>query len=448
MPTKAKEKDRRFRPLPSWPGETAELRRGKFALLTLLSEQRVIPIDQLRRFGLVPTAHFDSALKQLQADGCIQRRRLLRGDRTWVWLTWRGARLSGTGLRAREPGVSRLPHTRAINEVRLLLIQRAPEGHWVCERELFSRVAPGAHIPDAVIEFGKESHAIEVELSRKPFAELRGVIAAHSRHYDAVVYFCGPKTLGPLRRLKAGGRNPKLIVRPVPIEARVPTAGPGGREDGRRTRAPLGRLGREAVELVAEQGAVPLDQFARFLALREPVARDLAGRLHREGYLGWEEPLVDDQPWLALSRRGADVSRTGLRPSRASVALLTRRRALNEVRLHLAERAPQGRWISHRLLVHGHPLSGSMPGAVFAIGGERHAIDVELSAGKDDELAAKIEHRLARHDALVCFCAPAALHSLRRLHVEHGWRELAVRALPVPASEVPLRPRPGFEKVP
>jgi hypothetical protein len=286
-----------------------------------------------------------------------------------------------------------------------------------------------------VIEFGKESHAIEVELSRKPFAELRRVIAAHSHRYDAVVYFCGPKTLGPLRRLKAGGRNPKLIVRPVPIEARVPTAASGMRDDGHRTRAPLGGRGREAIELVAEQGAVPLDQFARFLTLRESVARDLAGRLHREGYLGWEEPLADDQPWLALTRRGADVSRTGLRPSRASVALLARRRALNEVRLYLLELAPRGRWISHRLLVHGQPVSGSMPGAVFVIGAERHAIDVELSAGKDDELAAKIDGRLSRYDALVCFCAPPALRSLTRLHAEHGWPGLVVRALPAPALE-------------
>jgi hypothetical protein len=75
-----------------------------------------------------------------------------------------------------------------------------------------------------------------------------------------------------------------------------------------------------------------------------------------------------------------------------------------------------------------------MPGAVFVIGTERHAIDVELSAGNDEDVVARIDHRLARYDAMIFFCTRPALAALRQLQAEHRWPGLVVRALPRPSS--------------
>ncbi len=133
------------------------------------------------------------------------------------------------------------------------------------------------------------------------------MIAAHRHNYDAVIYFCGPKTIGPPRRLKAAERNPRPIVRPLPVGGAASVehlAHAAGDAERPQTRSPLEPHGREAIELVAEQGAIPLDQPARFLAIDESQARELAGQPHSDGYLSWAEPLVGDRPWLALSAPG------------------------------------------------------------------------------------------------------------------------------------------------
>ena len=81
---------------------------------------------------------------------------------------------------------------------------------------MFRRRDPSDHLPDAVFEIGGERHAIEAELSHKGHHEIRLIVAQHSNRYDAVLYFCGPRTYNLMKRVQAEGRWPKLIVRRVP----------------------------------------------------------------------------------------------------------------------------------------------------------------------------------------------------------------------------------------
>jgi hypothetical protein len=184
--------------------------------LRLLSEQVAIPLDQLARFLGASLSETVAALQALEAARCIEYRRFLVCDHPWFWPSRRGARLAGTGFPYSTPDVAMLAHRRAVNEVRLHLAESAPQGRWLCERTVYRRRDPADHLPDAVFEICGERHAIEAELSAKPNREIRQIVAQHSDRYDAIVYFCAPNIYRLLKRVKAEGRWPKLIVRRLP----------------------------------------------------------------------------------------------------------------------------------------------------------------------------------------------------------------------------------------
>ena len=197
-------------------GASAQLSAVQATALRLLSEQVAIPLDQLARFLDRPLEGAVRVVQGLEEAGCVRHRRFLVRDMPWFWLNARGARLAGTGFVASAPDVAMLAHRRAVNEVRLHLAERAPEGRWICERAVYRQRDPEDHLPDAVFEIGGERHAIEAELSTKQNHEIRRIVAEHSDRYDAVLYFCGPYPYRLLKRVQAEGRWPKLIVRRVP----------------------------------------------------------------------------------------------------------------------------------------------------------------------------------------------------------------------------------------
>jgi hypothetical protein len=155
-------------------------------------------------------------LQELEAAGCVEHHRFLVAEGPWFWPSRRGARLAGDGYGYAVPDIALLAHRRAVNEVRLHLAERAPQGRWLCERAVFRRREPDDHLPDALFEIEGERHAIEVELSRKRDREIRQIVTKHSNRYDAVIYFCGPRTYRLMCGLAAEGRWPKLIVRRLP----------------------------------------------------------------------------------------------------------------------------------------------------------------------------------------------------------------------------------------
>lgn len=184
--------------------------------LRLLSEQAAIPLDQLARLLGISLEGAVRTAQCLDEAGLVESRRFLVRDFPWLWPSRKGARLSATGFPYSVPDVAMLAHRRAVNEVRLYLGERAPEGRWVCERTVFRRRDPEDHLPDAVFEIGGERHAIEAELSSKRDREIHRIVAEHSNRYDAVLYFCGPRPYNLLKRVQAEGRWPKLVVRRVP----------------------------------------------------------------------------------------------------------------------------------------------------------------------------------------------------------------------------------------
>jgi hypothetical protein len=419
-----------YRPIPRelQASDLTELQR---AALRVIAECVALPLDQLARFlGCSPrgAANVVAALKK---NGCVHSRRFLSGEGPWVWSRGTGSRLSGTGLRAKRtpPALASLEHRRAVHEVRLHLEARAPNGRWTCEPRLFSRLQGGKsdQVPDGVFEIGGERHAIEVERSRKSYARLRQAIAENSAHYDAVVYLCSPRARGQLDRIKAQEDWPKLIVRDLPGSAPAPRA---QRRNADRDPEPWEA---ELLGLISEQGAIPLDQLARFLECTPTEAKRIARALV-EATFARCEPLLAGQPsWLWLRRPGARLAPTSLRPWAPRRGGLEQIRTLNELRLQLEDREPNSKWIGRRTLLHRHGRAAAVPHAAIELPGEIHALLVRPTATNPENLIRRLGTITRQYDTVVCFTLNATVRkATESLQQRHRWRTLIIRDLPTP----------------
>ncbi len=410
-------------------GQYLQLAQWKVEVLGLIAEQGAIPVDQLVRFLRVKPTEGPKIVNQLRDTGCVEIKTLVAGDEPWLWLNSRGARQANTELAAMKPAINRLAHTRAINEARIF-VEQTPQTEWISERVLKPGYPTGAKIPDGVVRISGEHHAVEVELTAKSEARLRRIIAEHSARHDAVVYFCSPKVRGLLERISEEGENPKLFVRALPNwtssppkpKTRAASVHPR-RGEPRSDDMPI-------LDLISEQGAIPIDQLAEFLDFKLDKAKRTVKRLHEAGLVRREKPLAGEPEWIWLSKRGARFSTTDLSAPRPKIGSLALMRATNEVRLMIEGNTQEARWISRRVLLREHGRNASVPKAVVEIGDERHAIEIRLSVGPEAKVLEQVRRRLHDYDAAVYFCAPPALAQMKRFKEEWGWRSLVVRSLP------------------
>ena len=191
----------------------------------------------------------------------------------------------------------------------------------------------------------------------------------------------------------------------------------------------------ELLRLIVEQQAIPFDQLTRFIGCEQEQAARVAKHLFKVGFADYGRYLHDEPHWLWLTQRGARLSGTDLHHRLPKVGAMARMRAVNEVRLHVAARAPQARWVSGRSIVREQGKHGYRPNAVVEIGRERHAIVVRLGIGGEERERAILETHIARYDAVIAFCAPSPRKQLERLAGEHRWPKLVVRDIP----SAPLR---------
>jgi DNA-binding MarR family transcriptional regulator len=417
------------RPSTASRGRYRQPTQKEVAILDLIAEQGAIPVDQLARFLKIKPAEARKTTKELQAIDCVEMRKLVEGDEPWVWLNSHGASHSNTGFDAMEPALNRLAHTRAINEARLVIAERTPEAGWVCERALKPSYPKGAKIPDAVVLEGDARHAIEVEITAKSVSRLRQIIAEHSACYDAVVYFCSPRVLGLLKRVKEELKDPKLFVQSLPGWSSSPPK-PKGASVVRPRRGEPRPDDIPILDLISEQGAIPVDQLARFLDYKLDKAKRTVKRLHEAGLLRREKLLASEPEWVWLSKRGARFSTTALSAPRPKVGSLALMRATSEVRIKITKANPDIRWVSRRVLLRELGRNAAVPKAMVEIGDERHAIEVRLTPGLEANLERQVRQRLSDYDAAVFFCSPKAMGQVKRFKEKYGWPSLIVRGLP------------------
>ena len=188
----------------------------EFELLRLIAEQGAIPFDQLARFVGCDQPQAARLAKHLFKAGFADYGRFLHDEPHWVWLSGRGMRLSGTGFTYLPPRVGAMARMRAVNEIRLHIAARVPEARWLCSRSVVREQGKRGHRPNAVVEIGRERHAILVLLRPKPQERIRAIVETHMARYDAVIAFANPSPRKLLERLGAESHWPKLVVRDLP----------------------------------------------------------------------------------------------------------------------------------------------------------------------------------------------------------------------------------------
>ena len=169
-----------------------------------------------------------------------ERRIIVYGQPSWVWLPKKGLTQLGLDYRSWTPKLNGLTHTRAVAAVRLQVEEHFPELTWVCERELrhqLSQTQKGEvrpHLPDAEVRSPGGVGAVEAELTVKSRDRLRRVLTELARRYDRVRYYAtepvrrileeppkGQVGSPVLHEIEDAARQ-KITVWPVPDNAEVP----------------------------------------------------------------------------------------------------------------------------------------------------------------------------------------------------------------------------------
>ncbi|MGA8744515.1 MAG: hypothetical protein WB507_01445 [Solirubrobacterales bacterium] len=189
----------------------------------------------------------------------------------------------------------------------------------------------------------------------------------------------------------------------------------------------------ELLRLLAEQQAIPFDQLARFLNCEQGQSARVVKHLTKLGYADYGRFLADEPHWAWTTWRGMRLSGMGFTAEPPKVGAMARMRSVNEVRLHIARRAPEARWISGRSVVREQGMRGYRPNAVVEIGAERHALLVRLRVAEQERTLAILETHMARYDAVVAFASRGPRALLERLKAERHWPKLVIRPIPGPS---------------
>ncbi|MGA8746184.1 MAG: hypothetical protein WB507_10005 [Solirubrobacterales bacterium] len=192
----------------------------------------------------------------------------------------------------------------------------------------------------------------------------------------------------------------------------------------------------EVLRLLAEQQAIPFDQLARFLDCDEGQTESIVKHLTKRGCGDYGRFLADEPRWAWPTWRGMRLSGIGFRAEPPRLGAMARIRAVNEVRLHIARRAPEARWVCGRSVLRAQGTRGYRPNAVVEIGGERHALLVRFWATNQERTLAILETHMARYDAVIAFANRGPRALLERLKAEHPWPKLIIRAIPQPPLNV------------
>jgi hypothetical protein len=197
------------------------------ACLTWIALQYAIRLDQLRRllYRYTPEADryklksdvdilsLDRTYKwinKMLVSGLIEKKIILHGDQTWIWL-------SRAGLRAMElpfnssgaPSSNRLSHLYGINQVRLAVEAKRPNDIWTSERQIRKDLPLAAkgeslpHTPDAILTNATNGKvtAIEVEVHAKTEDELEDDLRELAITYKSIWYFTVSATRRQVEKL-------------------------------------------------------------------------------------------------------------------------------------------------------------------------------------------------------------------------------------------------------
>jgi transposase len=454
-----------------------------------MAEQNGATVGQLKRIFGVYRSDILNFVGELEAEEVVESKRFITGEDIWVSPTSYGMRLSETGYVGKPPHYRSLAHWSAINDARIYVEATYRNVEWKSERRLRRERATKkrgrlrGYLPDAVAVCDGESEkgnkrritcAIEVELSAKMNYDWHGHIAANEKKFDLIIYFATPEICKKFKELGLKKTHKKLRVVPLPSvyrrldleKWRLPgDPEPFNRETEERPaiEGPLTKLELRAVDLILEQGTMPMDQLEAFLELGRAEATRLADRLVQTRALDRAKPLDYEPPWLWATPRGAKASSTGLKAYVPSLGGLERARALNRIRYLYTHGKKGVDWISYRTLTLQRSGKGRPPAGVIrrrrkvktkkgvVVRTELQDCDLYLVIGSPKRLGLRIARRFEEgYDTQLLFYSNKSASQIRKYVRELSAKvKKKVLGLPMPAEEhLLMSPTPGGERGP
>lgn len=217
------------------------------------------------------------------------------------------------------------------------------------------------------------------------------------------------------------------------LQRRVRAYGPGpGRGVRRGGHETLRVRDLELLAWLAEQYGARSDQLDVLLGRGSRTGQRVVARLRAAGLVTSCRLLVGEPAWVIPTAAGLRAAGQGFAVWRPSLGLLAHITTVNDVRLHVQERAPGSEWVAERLLARERQAGEHLPDGVVVSDGRHVAIEVELTIKSHRRLHLILDELTGRYDAVLYFCAPGPHRQLTTAAHTGRWPTLGVRELPQP----------------
>jgi hypothetical protein len=181
---------------------------------------------------------------------------------------------------------------------------------------------------------------------------------------------------------------------------------------------------------LSEQYGARTDQLETLLGCGPRTVQRTVARLRAAGLVTARRLLVGEAAWVTPTGAGLRAAGFNFGVWRPRLGLLTHVAAVNDVRLLVQARSPESEWMCERLLARERESGEHLVDALVRVGGQRVAIEVELTVKSRRRVTAILDELTSRFDTVLYFCAPAPHRLLSELAESGRWPTLGVRELP------------------
>jgi hypothetical protein len=197
----------------------------------------------------------------------------------------------------------------------------------------------------------------------------------------------------------------------------------------------VGLLRRRDLDLLVwlgEQYGARTDQLEVLLDCGPRTVQRVVARLRDAGLVSSRRLLVGEPAWVTPTAAGLRTAGHSFAVWQPRVGLLAHTAAVNDVRLHVQARSPESEWTPERQLARDRKAGEHLPDGVVLVGGQRVAIEVELTVKSQRRITSILDTLTVSFDAVLYFCAAGPHRQLTELAGSGRWPTLGVRELPPP----------------
>jgi hypothetical protein len=194
----------------------------------------------------------------------------------------------------------------------------------------------------------------------------------------------------------------------------------------------LGVRDLEALGWLGEQYGGRLDHLEVLLGCGERSVQRVVARLRAHRLVRVERVLYTERPWATPTAFGLQVANLRFKPWTPGLRLLSHIAAVNDVRLHIQQRAPECEWVSERTLAFEQAGGdrGHLPDGVVITDDRQVAIEVELTLKSEQRIRAILDDLTSRFHTVVYFAEAKPYRRLNEIAVDGLWPTVEIRKLP------------------